>query len=139
MKHQKYVLSDVSSCNLRLNSCTYFWYFVMYCTTRYWHILLMFLQYPMKHQKYVPASSGTANEKNVRTMCQYLVVQYMEKHQKFVRVCSCRTNFWCFSMYCTTRYWHIFLMLSSCTVDLDVGTYFWCTVHGETSEICVSI
>jgi hypothetical protein len=76
---------------------------------------------------------------NIRNICQYIVVQYTMKQQKI-------------------RYWHIFLMflhllynyilahillfhrvlynyiladisnISSCTAQLDTGTYFWCFV-----------
>jgi hypothetical protein len=147
----------------------------MYCTTRYWHICLMFhRQYMEKYQKYVPVCSCTVHDKAsvicasiwlystrwiINNMSQYLVVQYMEKDQKYVPESSCTityetsykpitnsdvspctgTYFWCFIVYCTTKYWHIFLIFhhvlhnlilthisddSSCTVQLDTGTYF---------------
>jgi hypothetical protein len=61
------------------------------------------------------------------------------------------TYYWCFVEYCTTRYWHISLILyqvvynyilSSCSVHGKNQKYVpisSCTVHDNALEICVSI
>jgi hypothetical protein len=98
----------------------------MYCTTRYWHIFLMFLHvlYNQILTHISDVSPCTYSTRlSIRNMCQYVVVQYTTKHQKYVPVSSCTvddetseqldtdTYFWFFVVYCTTRYWHIFMML----------------------------
>jgi hypothetical protein len=90
----------------------------MYCTTRYWHIYLMFHRVPHN-----------------------LMLTHISDDSSCTVQLDTGTYFCCFSMYCTTRYWHIYLMFhrvphnlmlthisddSSCTVQLDTGTYFSC-------------
>jgi glycopeptide antibiotics resistance protein len=168
---------DVSLCTLQQDTHTYFWCFILYSTTRYWHIFLMFhrvLEYTIKHQKYVSISSCTVHDEisdicdsvwlystrwSIINMWRYLVVQCTMKHQKYGS-CTVQpdtvTYVWCFIVYSTTRYWHIFLMfhrvvynsmrthisdVSSCTLQLDTDTVSVsnCRIYDETSEICVSI
>jgi hypothetical protein len=109
------------------------------------------VEYMTTHQKCVPVSSRTVHDATSE-ICQCLVVQYMMKHQKYVPVSSCRVHdFWCVAIYSTTRYWHIFLMLhrvlenyllvhtsdvTSCTVQLDTGTYFRCSIVYSTTRYC---
>jgi hypothetical protein len=132
MKHQKYVP-------------VFSWCFIVYCTTRYWHKLLML---------------------------HSVLYNYILTHSYDVPSCTIEldtgTYYWCFVVYCTTRYWDIFLILhasddSSYTIKPD--TYIWfyirnicqylvvqymkkyqkyvpvcsCTVHDKASVICASI
>jgi hypothetical protein len=88
-KHQKYVL--VSSCRV-------------YCTTRYWHIFLMFLRvlynYILAHISDVSSCTLQLDTvryfyskcRNIRNMCQYLIVELTMKHEKYVPVYSCRVH-----------------------------------------------
>jgi hypothetical protein len=118
-------ISDVFPSTVHLNTGIYFWCFIVYCTTRYWHKFLML---------------------------HSVLYHYILTHSCDVPSCTIEkdtgTYYWCFVVYCTTRYWDIFLILhasddssytinpilaydsdaSLCTVRRDTGTYFWCFI-----------
>jgi hypothetical protein len=135
MNHQKYVsvssymvhMSDVSSCTVQLDTDTYFWCLIVYSTTIYsrWNIRNM-VAVPsfIVHEQ---TSEICVNIKLYSTrlsiiyMCQYLVIWYMMKHQIYVPV---------------SRYCHHISDVSSCTVQLDTATYFWCFIVYCTTRHC---
>jgi hypothetical protein len=141
----QYIIADASSATVLLDTSTYVWCFIWYSTTRYWHIFLMF--HRVLYNKILPVYGCAVYDEaseilviilwystwiKISNMCQYLVVLYMKKHKKYVPVSLC-TYFWCFSMYCAPKYWHIFLMLhdsddSSHTVNPDTATHFGCFI-----------
>jgi hypothetical protein len=158
MKHQKYVavssctvhdetseiwwqylhISDVSSCTLQLDTHIYFWCFIVYTTTRYSHVFVMFhrvlYNYILAHISDVSSCTvyscnvhGEASEIcvsillystrwNIRNM---VAVSSFIVHEQTLDICdvsSCTvqldtgTYFWCFIVYCTHRYWHMSLV-----------------------------
>jgi hypothetical protein len=146
-------ISHVSWSILRLDTGTYFWCFYIYCTTRYWHIFLMFLRvlynYILAHISDV--SSCTVQLDTVRyfwcfNKCQYLVVQFTMKHQFYVPIYSCtihdEASEICASMYLYSTRWSIRNMCQHVVVQYRMKhqkyvPVYSCTVHDETSEICV--
>ena len=99
----------------------------------------------MKHHKYVAVSSCTVHDdtsdicasiylystqRNIRNMCEYLVLEYKRKHQKYVAVSSLTVSEETSEIYllapCIMKH-HKYVTVSSCTV------------HEETSEIYASI
>jgi hypothetical protein len=66
------------------------------------------VQYTIKHQKYVPVSSCTVHDKT-SVICASILAHIYDASSRTVQQ-GTSTYCCCFVVYCTTRYWHIFLM-----------------------------
>ena len=124
------------------------------------------VQYMMRHQKYVPGCSCTVHDeasemkktselcvsiqvystwRNIRNLCQNLVVEYTMKHHKYVSLSSC-TLLDEASALCTRIQWYSiwrnisnmcqYLVVQYMTKHQKYVPVSSCTVHDETSAIC---